>query len=109
MSEWQIPAYLMSIATSCGPGSRRSMVVLVNGSVADVAAYAAAVLMTIPLLFGSNQPISWLGVPGNPIAAPDLGRHGPRAPDQLIGALTRRRSSTLPRAATRPSPVCHTS
>jgi hypothetical protein len=38
MSEWQIPANLMSIATSCGPGSRRVMVVLVSGSVADVAA-----------------------------------------------------------------------
>jgi hypothetical protein len=49
MSEWQIPANLMSIATSCGPGSRRVMVVFVSGSVADVAAYAETVLIAIPL------------------------------------------------------------
>jgi hypothetical protein len=45
MSEWQIPQNLMSITTSCGPGSRRVIVVLVSGSVADVAAYAETVLM----------------------------------------------------------------
>lgn len=38
MSEWQIPAKAMSKATSCGPGSRRVMVVLLSGSVGDVAA-----------------------------------------------------------------------
>ena len=38
MSEWQMPANLMSIRTSCGPTSRRSMVVGTRGSVAEVAA-----------------------------------------------------------------------
>jgi hypothetical protein len=47
MSEWQMPANLMSNATSCGPGSRRVMVVLVNGAVAEVATYAATVLMSL--------------------------------------------------------------
>ena len=50
MSEWQIPANLMSMTTSCGPGSRRSMVVLVSGAVAEVAAYAETVLMKYPSL-----------------------------------------------------------
>src|SRR4051812_13137534 len=36
MSEWQMPQNLMSIDTSCGPGSRRVIVVLVKGSVADL-------------------------------------------------------------------------
>src|ERR1700744_5307517 len=49
MSEWQIPANLMSMATSCGPGSRRVIVVLVSGLVAEVAAYAETVLMDNPL------------------------------------------------------------
>jgi hypothetical protein len=35
MSEWQIPANLISIRTSCGPTSRRSMVVGASGSVAE--------------------------------------------------------------------------
>src|SRR5882757_1687452 len=40
-----MPANLMSNATSCGPTSRRSMVVLVSGSVADVAAMAVTVVV----------------------------------------------------------------
>src|SRR5262245_5443035 len=40
----------MSNATSCGPTSRRVIVVFVSGSVADVAAYAVTVLITA--LFG---------------------------------------------------------
>src|SRR5665647_3228983 len=31
MSEWQMPAYLISMRTSCGPRSRRSMVVGASG------------------------------------------------------------------------------
>lgn len=42
-----MPANLMSKATSCGPTSRRSMVVLVNGSVAEFAAYAETVLVMV--------------------------------------------------------------
>jgi hypothetical protein len=38
MSEWQMPEYLMSMRTSRGPTSRRSMVVGASGSVADCAA-----------------------------------------------------------------------
>ena len=38
-----MPANLMSIDTSRGPGSRRVMVVLISGSVAEVAAYAETV------------------------------------------------------------------
>ena len=40
-----MPANLISIATSCGPGLRRVMVVSVSGSVADVATYAVTVLI----------------------------------------------------------------
>ena len=43
-----MPANLMSIDTSCGPGSRRVMVVLISGSVAEVAAYAETVLIENP-------------------------------------------------------------
>src|SRR6201996_2687443 len=49
MSEWQMPANLMSNATSCGPTSRRWMVVLGSGSVADVAAMA----LTVVVIFSS--------------------------------------------------------
>src|SRR5690349_14621905 len=49
MSEWQMPAYLMSIRTSCGPTSRRSIVVGASGSVADGAAYAFTVVVTVLL------------------------------------------------------------
>ena len=38
MSEWQMPAYLISISTSCGPRSRRSIVIGTNGCVALTAA-----------------------------------------------------------------------
>src|SRR3954471_17249639 len=47
MSEWQMPANLMSKATSWGPTSRRSMVVLVSGAVADVAAIAETVVVIL--------------------------------------------------------------
>ncbi|EPQ79259.1 hypothetical protein MMEU_5256 [Mycobacterium marinum str. Europe] len=47
-----MPANLISIATSCGPGSRRVIVVLVSGSVADRAAYAETVFMEV--LFESS-------------------------------------------------------
>jgi hypothetical protein len=40
-----MPAYLIAIATSCGPTARRVIVVLVSGAVADVAAYAETVLI----------------------------------------------------------------
>ncbi|BBY90847.1 hypothetical protein MGALJ_05160 [Mycobacterium gallinarum] len=40
-----MPAKWMSNATSCGPTSRRVMVVSVSGAVADVAAYAETVVM----------------------------------------------------------------
>src|ERR1700733_3776239 len=49
MSEWQMPANLMSMATSCGPGSRRSIVVLVRCPVLSEAAYAETVLISDPL------------------------------------------------------------
>ena len=45
MSEWQMPANLMSKATSCGPTSRRSMVVLVEWLGGGVAAYAETVVV----------------------------------------------------------------
>ena len=45
MSEWQIPAKWMSNPTSCGPTSRRVIVVLLSGAVADVAAYAMTVFV----------------------------------------------------------------
>src|SRR3546814_681263 len=45
MSEWQTPAYAMSMSTSRGPRSRRFTVVRTSGSVADGAAYAATVSM----------------------------------------------------------------
>ena len=38
MSEWQMPAYLISISTSWGPTSRRSMVVGMRSPSADGAA-----------------------------------------------------------------------
>jgi hypothetical protein len=40
-----MPAKWMSNATSCGPTSRRVMVVSVSGLVADVAAYAETVVI----------------------------------------------------------------
>ena len=49
MSEWQMPANLMSMATSCGPGSRRVIVVLVRCPVESEAAYAETVLISNPL------------------------------------------------------------
>lgn len=45
MSEWQMPANLMSIRTSCSRTSRRSMVVRSSGALAAGAAYAATVVM----------------------------------------------------------------
>src|ERR1700709_2107581 len=57
MSEWQMPANLMSNATSCCPTSLRSMVVLASGPVADVAAMAETVVVmssTCPLLVVSQ-------------------------------------------------------
>ena len=38
MSEWQMPANLMSIRTSCSPTARRSMVVRSSGALAAGAA-----------------------------------------------------------------------
>src|SRR6516225_1722067 len=58
MSEWQMPANLMSIATSCGPGARRVMVVLVSGSVADVAAYAETVFIAPFFSSSSSQRVN---------------------------------------------------
>ena len=52
-----MPANLMSNATSCGPTSLRSMVVLASGPVADVAAMAETVVVmssTCPLLVVSQ-------------------------------------------------------
>ena len=40
ISVWQIPANLISIATSCGATSQRSAVLLESGSVADMAPMA---------------------------------------------------------------------
>ena len=48
-----MPANLIPIVTSCGPTSRRVIVVLVSGAVADVAAYAETVLM-------SNRPLQFV-------------------------------------------------
>lgn len=45
MSEWQIPANLMSIRTSNSRTARRSMVVRSRGALAAGAAYAATVVM----------------------------------------------------------------
>jgi hypothetical protein len=52
-----MPAMWMSKATSCGPTSRRVIVVFVSGSVAEVAAYAETVVgMVLLVLFvaGAN-------------------------------------------------------
>ncbi len=59
-----MPANLMSNATSCGPTSRRSMVVLVSGSVAEVAAIAETVVVIFsayPLVVLSSirRRLSW--------------------------------------------------
>ena len=48
-----MPAYLISIAISWGPTSRRVIVVLANRAVADVAAYAETVLI-------SNRPLQFV-------------------------------------------------
>src|SRR4051812_39074917 len=45
MSEWQIPAYAISIRTSFGPTSRRSIVVFSNGALAAGVAYAVTVVV----------------------------------------------------------------
>src|SRR5580765_758476 len=45
MSEWQMPQYLMSIATSCSRGSRRSSEYGANGALAVIAAYPLVLLM----------------------------------------------------------------
>src|SRR6478735_6118228 len=46
-----MPANLMSNATSCGPTSRRWMVVLASGAVADVAAMAETVVVIFSVLY----------------------------------------------------------
>src|SRR3954469_8975436 len=45
MSEWQMPAYLISIRTSFGPTSRRWIVVFSKGALAPGVAYAVAVVV----------------------------------------------------------------
>jgi hypothetical protein len=45
MSEWQMPAYAISMSTSFGPRSRRSIVLRTNGSAGDGAAMAETVRM----------------------------------------------------------------
>ncbi len=45
MSEWQIPQNLMSIATSCSPSARRSIVVASSGAFAEGACRARALVV----------------------------------------------------------------
>ena len=56
-----MPANSIFIATSCGPTSRRVIVVLVSGSVADVAAYAETVLK---ILTSHRNLASLTSIPG---------------------------------------------